>query len=544
MVLEENMYKKSLLDEIKNIYNKVNVYDDTMEKKLTLPSIDIFDHIMINDAYNNELQILGEEKLLKKDTGIVLLAGGGGTRVLESLKSLLKSLKDDEIDLLTEEEKKTVDMFKSINSINILETNETKLTLPITPIKGKSSMILNLESISSLARDFNKDLKVLIMVGPTTISAIKELLIENDNFGLQNIAIKIQGTLPCINQKTNDFILYQNGEYLSGANGGGGVFEALFSDVLKDAKDNIVYEGNAMEWFKDSQLDDILIAQTDDAKEKEVFKALLGTKQKADKNGNMNNLVGMAYRYPKKYKEIGGEIEFAFKLGSLWKVSQGKKSYYKILEFNDLSENERKIVIDNFKLESSILAANSGSYVLPIELSEKIYKEKLLELHLQKNKFEKGYKVTKFEYFLPDIVEIATKNDYNLSVLLLRDSSMLSGVLKDNSIDSMPIKDISKLSIAQEIKEYLDKKKLQDLGVKVHDDAIVEISNLASFTIGNDVVLKKDSKLYIGGSYEAYNISIGNNVTFEEGSIVIIEGNKDVTIDDGVVFKAYSTINL
>lgn len=536
------MYNKSLLDEVKDLYNKVNVFnEESEEKKFSLPNNDIFDHIMINEKYNDELQISGEEKLLKKDTGIVLLAGGGGTRVLESLKMLLRSLKDDRVKELTEEEQSTFDMFNSSNSINILETNETKLTLPITPIKAKSPMILNLESISALARDFDNDLKVLIIVGPTTESPIKELLKENENFGIKNIAIKPQGLLPFINQKTNDFILQENGEYLSGANGGGGIFQALFSEELRDAFDNIVYEGNANEWFKDSKIDDILIAQTDDAKELEVYKALLGTKLKADENNDFDNLVCMAYQYPKKYKEISGEIEFAFKLGSLWKISQGKKNYYEMIEFNDLLDTQRKIIIDNFKNQSNILAANSGSFVLPLDLCEKIHNERLLKLHLQKNKYEDQYKVTKFEYFLPDVVEIATKNNYNLNVLLLRDTSKLPGRLKDNTIDSMPIKDISKLSLAQEIKLYLNKKKLLDLDVSVHDEAIVEISSLSSFKIGKGVVLKKGSKLYIGGSYEKrFDISIGNSVILKENCTVIIEGKNDVKISDGTVFESNS----
>ncbi len=540
------MYKKSLLDEIKNLYNKVNVFEEESNEKIfTLPSNDIFDHIMLNDIYNNNLQILGEEKLLKKDTGIVLLAGGGGTRVLESLKALLKSLKSDEFELLTDEEKSTLEMFKSSNSINILETNETKLTLPITPIKGKSPMVLNLESISNLANNFDKDLKLLIIVGPTTEPSIKELLNENNNFGIKNIAIKTQGSLPFINQKTNDFILLENGEYLSGANGGGGVFEALFSDVLKDSFDNIIYEGNAIQWFKESKIDDLLIAQTDDAKEVEVYKALLGTKQKSSNESNISTLVGMAYKYPKQYKEISGEIEFSFKLGSLWKIIEGKKSYFKMIEFNDLLDEQRKLIIDNFKTQNSILAANSGSFVIPIELAEKIIQEKILKLHLQKNKFEKEYKVTKFEYFLPDIVEIATRNNYNLNVLLLRDTSKLQGRLKDNTIDSMPIKDISKLSLAQEIKKYLDRNKLLSLGVSVHEEAIVEISSLARFKFGKDVVIKKGAKLYLGGSYEnPCNIAIGNSVIFDENSTVIIEGDKDVTIHDNVVIEKNSITNL
>jgi len=512
------------------------------EKNYSLPNNDIFDHLMLNDVYNDELQILGEEKLLKKDIGIILLAGGGGTRALESLKALLKLLKNDELKSLTDDQKLIIDMIKSSKSLmNLLKTNETKLTLPITPIKDKSPMTLNLESISCLARDFNIDLKVLIIVGPNTESPIKALLQENQNFGIKNIAIKSQGTLPFINQKTNDFILQENGEYLSGANGGGGVFHALFSDNLKDAFDNTIYEGNAAEWFKDSQIDDLLIAQTDDAKELEVYKALLGTKLKADKDNEFEKLVCMAYQYPKKYKEISGEIDFTFKLGSLWKILHGKKSYYEIIEFNDLSDAQRKLIIDNFIDQRFILAANSGSFIIPLKLCEKIYAERLLKLHLQKNKFENEYKVTKFEYFLTDVVEIATKNNYSLNVLLLRDTSKLPGNLKNNTIDSMPIKDISKLLLAREIKLYLNKKKLTDLGVSVHDQAVVEISSLSCFKVGKDIILQKGAKLYIGGSYEkCYNIIIGNSVIFEENCTVIIEGNKDVTIYDGTIFKSDS----
>lgn len=538
------MYKKNVLNEIKDLYNRVNISDDD-EKDFSLPQNNIFENMMLNDIYNHDLQILGEQKLLKNDTGIVLLAGGGGTRVLESLKILLNSIKNGKENELTSEEKCTLNMFKPPNSLDILETNETKLVLPITPIKNKSPMVLNLESLSSLSRDFNSDLKIVIIVGPTTIHPIKELLIKNDNFGIKNIVIKPQGLLPCINERTSDFILKENGEYLSSANGGGGVFEALFDLGLNDAFDNIVYDKSAIEWFKESSINDILIAQTDDSKEKEVYKALLGVKKNMDEESNVNNLVCMAYHYPKKYSEINGEIEFSFKLGSFWKVFCNNKHYYKIFEFNELLDEQRRLITENFKKPSLTFAASSGCFVVPIELCEKIYTERLLMLHLQRNKYEEQFKVTKFEYFLPDIVEIATKNNYNLKLLMLRDTSNLSGRLKDTTVDSMPIKDISKLSLAYEAKKYIDKKKLLDLGALVHEDAIVEVSSLSSFKIGKNVVLEKGAKLYIGGEYEEkHDVTIGDFVLFSENCTVIIEGDKDVNIDDGVIFEKGSIVNL
>lgn len=534
--------------------------------------VDLFDN---KDRFINSLQQNGADYIASGIVGIVMLAGGGGTRLKNSIDDILKNVNISTINCnvdgnvsnnidnivtshsISEDQKWTIEQLSKSDLLSKLNSDVSKLVVPMTVMANKSPICENLEALSSIARDFNPLLHVVIVVGPTTKGPIINLLKDNNNFGLKKLVVMEQDEYPFVREDTGRIAEQRDGSYMTGANGGGGVLLALNKSVLKDCYGNIVFEGTAIEWFRNSGVSDIIMAQTDDAKDKQVYLGLAGAKHLANKR-EKNSLVVLGSEYPKLYKVTSkngtSEIDFDFKIGSLWQWHnpEGKLVKYGITEYGELSKEQKDIMKSVFEgLSSGRIIGSSGSYVLGVNIIHEIIEKSLLNLHFQPGKKEvckdgSRMTVTKFEFFIPDIVEIAAALNYKLIVAMLRNTSNIHGKLANMTIDSLPVKDVYKLALAQAPKLYKDKSILKQMGISIEQEVMVEVSNLVNWgKIGNGIEIKDMAKVYFGGSYEKEcNINIGNKVIFKDSVKVYIGGDCPIFIEDYVCFEGDGEIHI
>lgn len=500
--------------------------------------IDIFDE---DFNLKEEVQKKGYDYISSHGVGVVLLAGGGGTRFKNSVEDLHNN--PDE-----EQNKWTIQALAKSGVLGKIDAEIAKVVAPMTAVANNSPIQENLESVASIVRDFKPDMPVVIIVGPTTEQVVMDLLQKHDSFGIKNIAIRTQGKLPFINESTLEVINIDDG-ILDGANGGGGTLLALGISGLKDIRGNELFEGSAFEWFKSLGVQDIIMAQTDDAKDREIYIGFAGVMASCIKQDE-KGMVILGADYPNSYKEIvkDGKDTFDadFKIGSVWDFinADGKKVKTAIVEYNELNSMQKDVVFNVFKgNHKGRIIGNLGSYMLSMELASKIINDNVLPLHFQvgkKEKTERGkhYVVTKFEYFMTDVLEIASLTDNQIGILMLRNTEKFEGHMKHMTIDSLPLKDVYKLAIAQQSKLFKDRSKAKDLGIEMDTNAVVEFSNLAKIaSVGKGVKIKDEARVFFGGdSNKEHSIRIGNNVVFKGNVTVMIMGNKDVIIEDGTCF--------
>ena len=513
-------------------YETIKVTDDES-------LIDIFDE---DFNLNVEVQKRGYDYIESHGIGVVLLAGGGGTRFKNSIEDLHNN--PDEV-----QNKWTIQALEKSGVLEKIDAETAKVVAPMTAVANNSPIQENLESVASIIRDFKPDMPVVIIVGPTTEQVVMELLQKHDSFGIRNIAIRTQGKLPFIDENTLKVININDG-ILDGANGGGGTLLALGISGLRDISGNVFFEGSAFEWFKALGVQDIIMAQTDDAKDREVYAGFAGVMASCNEQ-NKKGMVILGADYPNSYKEIvkDGKDTFDadFKIGSVWDFlnADGKKVKTAIVEYNELNDKQKDIVFNVFKGHHKVrVIGNLGSYMLSMELASKIINDNVLPLHFQLGKKEntedgKHFLVTKFEYFMTDVLEIASLTDNQIGILMVRNTEKFEGHMKYMTIDSLPLKDVYKLAIAQQGKLFKDRCMAKRLGIQMDSNAVVEFSNLANVaSVGKGVKIKEDARVFFGGdSNKEHCIRIGDNVVFGGNITVIIEGNKNVVIEDGTCYE-------
>ena len=88
------------------------------------------------------------------------------------------------------------------------------------------------------------------------------------------------------------------------------------------------------------------------------------------------------------------------------------------------------------------------------------------------------HEVTKFEYFMPDLLGVASQLGAKCRIALLRDTANLTGPLRNLTVDALPAKDIYKLALAQLAKLYCDITLARAAGLTVEDGALIEVQGL------------------------------------------------------------------
>jgi cytidylate kinase len=499
-------------------------------------------------------QDAGKEYLNSTMLGFVLMAGGGGTRFKNSISDLKHNPDDPH-------NKEIIDYLTTSGILDGIDENIAKVVTPMSAIMKKSGFEENIESVASIIRDYNIDMPVVVIVGPTTKEPVSKMLLENNNFGIRNVAIIQQGNLPFINEQDNKIIDFE-GQILHGSNGGGGTLLALGLNGLTDSSGNEIPCQSTLEWFKSFGVKDILFNQTDDARDRELYIGYTGAMNICRKQGK-KSIVILGGHYPHSYsmtEKSGKEIIDAdYKIGSLWDYFDAKHDLVKtaIVEYAELSEDQKTNLIDIIqdKSEGTIVGNNAG-YMLDIELAEKIIKENSLPLHFQFGKREKAFeketrkeidfKVTKSEFFMTDLVETASTDGYNIAVNMVRDTSTLKGDLQYINVDCTPIKDAYKLMLSQKSKVFKDSIKAKNLGFIVSELAVVEISSLAIIEdVGSNVKICDHGRIYIGGSMnKEAKTAFGNDIIVESGATLIISGTESVNVPSGTTFLAGKTYKM
>lgn len=144
-------------------------------------------------------KIAGEEALRAGRVGLVLVAGGQGTR---------------------------------------LGYNGPKGAFPIGPISGRSLFAFHAEKIHGIQRRYGCELPWYIMVGESNEVATKEFFAEQNYFGLNpdNVTFFKQRMMPCVDAQ-GKYILNGKGSLAMNPNGHGGCIPALVENgILDDAR--------------------------------------------------------------------------------------------------------------------------------------------------------------------------------------------------------------------------------------------------------------------------------------------------------------------
>ncbi|NQT40838.1 MAG: UDPGP type 1 family protein [Planctomycetes bacterium] len=137
-----------------------------------------------------EARARGTEALRAGQVGVLLVAGGQGTR---------------------------------------LGFPHPKGMFPIGPISGKSLFQIHLEKVVALARRHGVAVPLYIMTSPATHAETVEYLAENDRFGLpeEDLTIFRQGTMPAVDASTGRILLADRDRVFASPDGHGGMLAAL-----------------------------------------------------------------------------------------------------------------------------------------------------------------------------------------------------------------------------------------------------------------------------------------------------------------------------
>lgn len=487
-------------------------------------------------SIDDEVKCRGEKVVAQGKTAVLLLAGGAGTRVKNSIIGLKKYISNKEDGNHDESYDELESALNKSSLLENLDEDIPKFLQPMTAVSNKSSIQENLESISQIAGE-NKSIPVMIVVNESSRDLVSGFLKDNNSFGLSNIILIEQDDLPFIDQDSRGLLRYSNGELMVGSNGGGGALLALGNSYYYQNGKREESSITVLDRLLTDGYEKLIVVQSDDAKNPNVYLNLLGT------NDSQNDLSVLGYSYPLNKKEDG---DFSYRLGSLWNY-HGDKNYVKCTEFADLSDTQRDMMKNRSNKDmDNYLIANSGSYIISLPFTKKIIDDRLLLPHLQKNKTVvlegSEHTVTKFEYFIPDIIKLASLHGENVKVLTLNQYKTREG--EPFTPDSIPIKDISKLIVAQDAKSLLSRLDLHDKGIEVGESTVVEVGNNISWgSIGNNIKVLDEAMVYFGGSNEGeYTVTIGDNIEFKDNIKVLINGTRNITIKDNVIFSGSGTI--
>lgn len=432
----------------------------------------------------------GLEALTAHRTAFVLLSGGAGTRYADS-SAALREARDR--GALTDEQRDTLDIFRTVYGDVDECLTRSKLFAPMGCVTGRGPFEINMESIAELLEKTHDDVPVVVFVGDSTREDVERLLAEHGNFGIRRLAVIDQDMAPFVREEDGALLETEDGA-ACGANGGGGIVYSLGHARPTDVHGHALYDGTVLDWFDALAIDRIVFSQTDDAKRPEVY---LGLCAAGAEDGV--SVAASGSRYP---TVMAGGKPF-FRLGSLWSDGAGALC---CTEFAELQPGQ----VDLLTRENhpdGYAVANTGLYLADIELVRRVIASGLLGIHFQRRKKERGadgqlHDVTKFEYFMPDLLGVASQLGAKCRIALLRDTANLTGPLRNLTVDALPAKDIYKLALAQLAKLYCDITLARAAGLTVEDGALIELGPFARIVAEPGARVLKGARLYVGGAAE------------------------------------------
>ena len=432
----------------------------------------------------------GLEALTAHRTAFVLLSGGAGTRYADS-SAALREARDR--GALTDEQRDTLDIFRTVYGDVDECLTRSKLFAPMGCVTGRGPFEINMESIAELLEKTHDDAPVVVFVGDSTREDVERLLAEHGNFGIRRLAVIDQDMAPFVREEDGALLETEDGA-ACGANGGGGIVYSLGHARPTDVHGHALYDGTVLDWFDALAIDRIVFSQTDDAKRPEVY---LGLCAAGAEDGV--SVAASGSRYP---TVMAGGKPF-FRLGSLWSDGAGALC---CTEFAELQPGQ----VDLLTRENhpdGYAVANTGLYLADIELVRRVIASGLLGIHFQRRKKERGadgqlHDVTKFEYFMPELLGVASQLGAKCRIALLRDTANLTGPLRNLTVDALPAKDIYKLALAQLAKLYCDITLARAAGLTVEDGALIELGPFARIVAEPGARVLKGARLYVGGAAE------------------------------------------
>lgn len=455
-----------------------------------------------------EIAARGIQALESRRTAFVLLSGGAGTRYSDTSAALYEAWRTHTANA---QQQATLDIFEQLK-LDIKKCLEhSKLFAPMGCLSGCGPLETNLNSIAELLQKTHDDVPVIIFCGDSTRADVEHLLETHRFFGLKNLAVIDQDLAPFVAEESNTLLRTASG-VACGANGGGGIVYSLGHARPLDVQGRPLFEGSVLDWLKALSIERIVFSQTDDAKRPEVYLGLCAAV------GDDASLVAAGSRYP----TVLSEGKPTFKLGSLW--SDGARSLC-CTEFAELQSAQIALLTQE-NHPDGYAVANTGLYLADLTLIQRIIDGGLLGIHLQRHKKETGadgqlHAVTKFEYFLPDLLGVASQIGARCRIALLRDTSRLEGSLRNLTVDALPAKDIHKLALSQLAKLYTDKTLASAAGLTIDEGALFEMGPFVTLRAEAGARLGRGARVYIGGTFDAPIEVVFKKTAFIDGDLKI-----------------------
>ncbi len=434
-----------------------------------------------------EIREAGFKALSTHRTAFVLLSGGAGTRYSDSAAALNRARQSGD---LTEEQRATLSVFERLG-LNVDQCLESsKLFAPMGCLSARGPLEINLDAIAELLCETGEDVPVIIFCGDSTRADVEQLVKKRNGFGLKHLALIDQDMLPFVNEEDGTLLTTASG-LACGANGGGGIVYSLGHAHPLDVNGAPLFEGTVLEWLDHLHIERVIFSQTDDAKRPEVYWGLCAAA------GDDAALVAAGSRYP----TVLADGKPAFKLGSLWSNASGALC---CTEFAELRADQIALLTQE-NHPDGYAVANTGLYLADIGLLRQVIESGLLGIHFQRHKKETGvdnqlHSVTKFEYFMPDLLGIASLLGAHCRIALLRDTSGLSEPLRNLTVDALPAKDIHKLALSQLAKLYIDTTLARAAGLTIEEGALIELGPFARLRAEKGARLLPGAQLFLCGS--------------------------------------------
>ncbi len=131
---------------------------------------------------------IGNAALAAGEVGVILVAGGSGTR---------------------------------------LGFDGPKGTYPIGPVSGASLFQIHAEKIAAIGRRHGKVVPLYVMTSPENHETTRQFFATNKNFGLEHVRFFVQGQMPAVDRATGKVLLAEKGRLALSPDGHGGTLAAL-----------------------------------------------------------------------------------------------------------------------------------------------------------------------------------------------------------------------------------------------------------------------------------------------------------------------------
>jgi len=339
-------------------------------------------------------------------TGIALLAGGEGVRLIGQLKRM-REAEETHLPALAKEmgiSKSNLVQFKEYcKRLREMPQGEfDKLTKPTAPLVGdKSPLQINLETIAAINEQYGVQIPVILLVSEATRGSVEELLEKNNNFGLRNIVFVNQDTNPVVCSQEDRFLVVNN-ELVRAPNGTGGAVEALAEEVTLPGGRGL--NASAVDWLEEQGCVNTTIVSGDAITPKECILGLIGADKEADG-------VALGRDFPKDKTDEGVH---RYKWGTFIEITDkvtGRKRV-EIVEYGERGNHKGLAeAVENVEAdEDRHVSANVGLYRFSLGLIRDNIGT--LRTHLSTNRDEYSteradgsfLKVDKVEVFLTDLL--------------------------------------------------------------------------------------------------------------------------------------------